>query len=76
MKEAELLTAWATVEKKPLTILPASNASKSFAAAHHMADRRFATVNQEKTGSLPKYADRITAAMAPTPNMNAFPARE
>ena len=64
------------MEKHPLTILPASKAGKVLADARQIADKRFATVNQKRTGSLPKHADSIIVARPPIPNMNTLPASE
>jgi hypothetical protein len=62
--------------ENPIAILPPSKAGKVLADAHQIADKRFATANQKRTGSLPKHADSITVARPPIPNMNTLPASE
>jgi hypothetical protein len=47
--------------------------SKVVAPAHQAEVARASVMNQNKTGYLPKYAERATATTPPAPSIKTFP---
>lgn len=69
------LTACATGAKKPERIRAAMKDSKLGEAAAHITVIKAITVYQKRTGSLPKYAERVTTQRPAAPIMNKLPTK-